>query len=94
MGSTSVRIVRGDANGLISMEKDGVKKDIATVATDGTFSKVGDDDPKNSLRIDESGNLVVDGRPTPGLRVGEDGTLYRGSFESRAVRSSTSKATS
>ena len=72
----SVRIFRGSADGIVSIEEDGQSREVVKVSSDGSFTPLTGED-KGSGSIDREGVITINGKPLPG-RVGEDGTIYRG----------------
>lgn len=68
------RIIRISAEGVMSVEEDGVSKDVSTVGSNGVFAVL--DDPETSLRVDENGTFHLNGKAIPQMRVDEDGTLH------------------
>lgn len=80
-GSKQVIVVRGDAGGVITIEADGASHKVARIKADGSIHKLEPDGAENdehAARLTEAGALELDGQALPGVRLGEDGTLYRG----------------
>lgn len=75
-GAKKVRVFRGSADGVLSVEENGETREVARVAADGTFTPL-EPGRKEMARLSADGSLVVNGKPLPG-RVGDDGTVYRG----------------
>tara|TARA_R110002096_G_scaffold350395_2_gene543553 strand:- start:147510 stop:148076 length:567 start_codon:yes stop_codon:yes gene_type:complete len=70
------RIIRGNAEGVISVEEDGITKDVLRVTSDGVFTRL--DGKSGSLRLDKGGTFHIDGKAFTKMRIGDDGTMYGG----------------
>lgn len=75
-GTKKVRIIRGTADGVISGEKDGEVRELVRVTADGSFTPLVDG-RTDVVKLDASGALTLEGKTFPGVRVGDDGTIYR-----------------
>lgn len=78
--ATEPRIIRGNADGLISIEEDGTTKDILKVTSDGILTRLSDESG-DTLRFDDAGTFHINDVPVKEMRIGNDGTVYSGDKE-------------
>jgi hypothetical protein len=76
-GTEGVIVMRGDAEGVVSVEREGETRARIQLSADGTIRKLGESTPEHTTRLNPDGTLQLDGETMPRARLGDDGTVYR-----------------